>query len=56
MQAADPHRIVRHGHRRQGHHDFDRRLVPGIRRFTAEGHIYRLVVSLNSADPGNAAS
>jgi 23S rRNA (adenine2503-C2)-methyltransferase len=26
-------------------------VVPGIRRFTAEGHIYRLVVSLNSADP-----
>lgn len=26
-------------------------IVPGIRRFTAEGHIYRLVVSLNSADP-----
>lgn len=25
-------------------------VVPGIRRFTAEGHIYRLVVSLNSAD------
>jgi 23S rRNA (adenine2503-C2)-methyltransferase len=26
-------------------------IVPGIRRFTAERHIYRLVVSLNSADP-----
>ena len=26
-------------------------IVPAIRRFTAEGHIYRLVVSLNSADP-----
>ena len=26
-------------------------IVPGIRRLTAEGHIYRLVVSLNSADP-----
>jgi 23S rRNA (adenine2503-C2)-methyltransferase len=26
-------------------------IVPGIRRFTREGHIYRLVVSLNSADP-----
>jgi 23S rRNA (adenine2503-C2)-methyltransferase len=26
-------------------------VVPGIRRFTAERHIYRLVVSLNSADP-----
>ena len=26
-------------------------IVPGIRRFTAEGHIYRLVVSLNTADP-----
>jgi len=26
-------------------------VVPGIRRFTTEGHIYRLVVSLNSADP-----
>ncbi len=26
-------------------------VVPGIRRFTAEGHIYRLVVSLNFADP-----
>jgi 23S rRNA (adenine2503-C2)-methyltransferase len=26
-------------------------VVPGIRRFTAEKHIYRLVVSLNSADP-----
>jgi 23S rRNA (adenine2503-C2)-methyltransferase len=26
-------------------------VVPGIRRFTAEGHIYRLVISLNSADP-----
>jgi 23S rRNA (adenine2503-C2)-methyltransferase len=26
-------------------------VVPGIRRFTSEGHIYRLVVSLNSADP-----
>ena len=26
-------------------------IVPGIRRFTEEGHIYRLVVSLNSADP-----
>jgi 23S rRNA (adenine2503-C2)-methyltransferase len=25
-------------------------IVPGIRRFTAERHIYRLVVSLNSAD------
>ena len=29
-------------------------IVPGIRRFTAEGHIYRLVVSLNSADPAGA--
>jgi len=27
-------------------------IVPGIRRFTAEGHSYRLVVSLTSADPG----
>jgi 23S rRNA (adenine2503-C2)-methyltransferase len=26
-------------------------VVPGIRRFTAEGHIYRLVISLNTADP-----
>jgi 23S rRNA (adenine2503-C2)-methyltransferase len=26
-------------------------IVPGIRRFTAERHIYRLLVSLNSADP-----
>lgn len=26
-------------------------VVPGIRRFTAERHNYRLVVSLNSADP-----
>ena len=26
-------------------------IVPAIRRFTEEGHIYRLVVSLNSADP-----
>jgi 23S rRNA (adenine2503-C2)-methyltransferase len=26
-------------------------IVSGIRRFTAERHIYRLVVSLNSADP-----
>lgn len=26
-------------------------IVPAIRRFTAEGHNYRLVVSLNSADP-----
>jgi len=26
-------------------------IVPGIRRFTAEGHPYRLVVSLTSADP-----
>jgi len=26
-------------------------IVPGIRRFTAERHNYRLVVSLNSADP-----
>jgi 23S rRNA (adenine2503-C2)-methyltransferase len=26
-------------------------VVPGIRRFTAERHIYRLVVSLNFADP-----
>ncbi|MDD5676958.1 MAG: radical SAM protein [Kiritimatiellae bacterium] len=26
-------------------------IVPGIRRFTAEGHSYRLVVSLTSADP-----
>jgi 23S rRNA (adenine2503-C2)-methyltransferase len=26
-------------------------IVPGIRRFTAERHIYRLVVSLNTADP-----
>jgi 23S rRNA (adenine2503-C2)-methyltransferase len=26
-------------------------IVPGIRRFTAEGHIYRLVISLNTADP-----
>jgi 23S rRNA (adenine2503-C2)-methyltransferase len=26
-------------------------VVPGIRRFTAERHIYRLVISLNSADP-----
>jgi 23S rRNA (adenine2503-C2)-methyltransferase len=26
-------------------------IVPGIRRFTAEGHIFRLVISLNSADP-----
>jgi 23S rRNA (adenine2503-C2)-methyltransferase len=26
-------------------------VVAGIRRFTSEGHIYRLVVSLNSADP-----
>jgi 23S rRNA (adenine2503-C2)-methyltransferase len=26
-------------------------VVPGIRRFTAERHIYRLVVSLNMADP-----
>jgi len=26
-------------------------VVPGIRRFTAEKHIYRLVVSLNMADP-----
>jgi 23S rRNA (adenine2503-C2)-methyltransferase len=26
-------------------------IVPGIRRFTSEGHIYRLVVSLNTADP-----
>lgn len=26
-------------------------VAPAIRRFTAEGHIYRLVVSLNSADP-----
>ena len=31
-------------------------VVPGIRRFTAEGHIYRLVVSLNSADPLRAAN
>ena len=27
-------------------------VVPGIRRFTAERHPYRLVVSLTSADPG----
>lgn len=27
-------------------------IVPGIRRFTAERHPYRLVVSLNSAEPG----
>jgi 23S rRNA (adenine2503-C2)-methyltransferase len=26
-------------------------IVPAIRRFTAEGHPYRLVVSLNAADP-----
>ncbi len=26
-------------------------IVPGIRRFTAEGHSFRLVVSLTSADP-----
>ena len=26
-------------------------IVPAIRRFTEERHIYRLVVSLNSADP-----
>lgn len=26
-------------------------IVPGIRRLTAERHIYRLVISLNSADP-----
>jgi 23S rRNA (adenine2503-C2)-methyltransferase len=26
-------------------------IAPAIRRFTEEGHIYRLVVSLNSADP-----
>ena len=26
-------------------------IVPGIRRFTAEGHRYRLVVSLTTADP-----
>ncbi|HEY8241811.1 MAG TPA: radical SAM protein [Kiritimatiellia bacterium] len=26
-------------------------IIPGIRRFTAEGHPYRLVVSLTSADP-----
>lgn len=26
-------------------------IVPGIRRFTAEGHPYRLMVSLTSADP-----
>jgi 23S rRNA (adenine2503-C2)-methyltransferase len=26
-------------------------VVPGIRRFTAEKHIYRLIISLNSADP-----
>jgi 23S rRNA (adenine2503-C2)-methyltransferase len=26
-------------------------IVPAIRRFTAERHVYRLVVSLNSADP-----
>jgi 23S rRNA (adenine2503-C2)-methyltransferase len=27
-------------------------IIPGIRRFTREGHPYRLVVSLTSADPG----
>jgi 23S rRNA (adenine2503-C2)-methyltransferase len=26
-------------------------IVPGIRRFTAEGHIFRLLISLNTADP-----
>jgi 23S rRNA (adenine2503-C2)-methyltransferase len=26
-------------------------IVPGVRRFTAEGHSYRLVVSLTTADP-----
>ena len=30
-------------------------IVPGIRRFTAERHPYRLVVSLNTADPASVA-
>jgi 23S rRNA (adenine2503-C2)-methyltransferase len=31
-------------------------IIPGIRRFTAERHAYRLVVSLTSADPARRAT
>ena len=36
------------GHLRQGDLDLHRRRLPAIRRFTAEGHPYRLVFSLGA--------